>query len=177
MKEFCNNVKNSSFAKGVMIVYQYALYISGVVILVGMVGTVLLRSVIGLNMFGVDEVILCVVFWFYFLGSVNGSREDSHIRADVINVLIKNERVKWGIRLVTRAIEILAIIFLFVLSMQLWMQNYQLMPQTTGLRIPFIVPQAAIVLGFLLMLIYNFGHWLESLANPPAAATGKDGDQ
>ena len=177
MKEFCQKVSNSLLAKAIQKIYEYALFLSGIIILIGVVGTVVLRSIIGINMFGVDELILCVVFWFYFLGSVNGSREDSHIRADLVNVLLKNERAKWALRLVTRGIEVLSIIFLFVLSMQLWMRNYRLMPQTTGLRIPFIVPQAAIVVGFLLMLIYDGGHWLSSFANPPKDSDGKESDQ
>ena len=40
------------------------------------------------------------------------------------------------------------------------------MPATQGLKIPLIVPQFAILLGWTLMSIYNIGHLLRSIATP-----------
>lgn len=179
IKAFCNNVDNSAFARGLVFIYQHALFISGVVILLGMVITIVFRGLLGINMFGTDELILAVVFWFYFLGAVNGSREDSQIRADLTTVLIKSPRAKRNLRLVTRFIELAGQVFLFVLSCQLWRQNMRLMPRTTGLRIPFLVPQTAIVVGFLLMFFYNLMHWLRELSSTPEELekSAEGGDQ
>ena len=41
------------------------------------------------------------------------------------------------------------------------------MPSTQGLKIPYIVPQFAIVVGFALMFIYNVGHLLRALIDGP----------
>ena len=136
LKNFYERVGQTRLAKGFKFFYQTAIFISGLIILLAMVATVLLRYVFKLNLFGMDEIILCFVFWFYFFGGINASREDSQIRADVVNALVKNDRVKWALRLVTRSIEIIATAFLSFMAVQLFITNCQRMPTTQGLKIP-----------------------------------------
>lgn len=150
--------------------YQNAIFLAGAIILLAMIATVLLRYVFKMNLFGMDEIILCFVFWFYFFGGVNGSMEDSHIRADVIGTFIKNPNILWGLRLVTRIIEIAVQVFLIWLSVELFLTNCRRMPVTQGLKIPYIVPQFAIVVGFILMFLYNVAHLLYSIAHKPQEA-------
>lgn len=167
MKNFYDKMCQSFLAKGIRSFYQTAIFVSGMIILLAMVATVVLRYVLKMNLFGMDEIILCFVFWFYFFGGVNGSREDSQIRADVAATLIKNKKAVWVLRLVTRVIELVVLAFLVVLSVQLFITNCDRMPSTQGLKIPYIVPQFAIVVGFALMFIYNVGHLLRALIDGP----------
>ena len=167
MKNFYDKMCQSFLAKGIRSFYQTAIFVSGMIILLAMVATVVLRYVLKMNLFGMDEIILCFVFWFYFFGGVNGSREDSQIRADVAATLIKNKKAVWILRLVTRVIELVVLAFLVVLSVQLFITNCDRMPSTQGLKIPYIVPQFAIVVGFALMFIYNVGHLLRALIDGP----------
>lgn len=167
IRKFYERICGSAPANGLKWFYQTLLALSGVIILLAMVAMVLLRYVFKINLFGMDEIILCFVFWFYFFGGVNGSREDSQVRADVTSVLIKNRKTVWGLRLVTRAIEILVTIFLIAMSIWLLVINAQRMPATQGLKIPYLVPQFAIAVGFILMLVYNIGHLLKALAYGP----------
>ena len=95
MKNFYDKMCQSFLAKGIRSFYQTAIFVSGMIILLAMVATVVLRYVLKMNLFGMDEIILCFVFWFYFFGGVNGSREDSQIRADVAATLIKNKKAVW----------------------------------------------------------------------------------
>ena len=167
LREFYDRIGESRLAKGFKYFYQTAIFLSGAIILLAMVATVLLRYVFKVNLFGMDEIILCFVFWFYFFGGVNGSMEDSQIRADVASTFIKNPKITWILRLVTRCIEISVLLFLFVLSVQLFITNCQRMPTTQGLKIPYIVPQFAIVFGFFTMCMYNIGYFLKELGTPP----------
>ena len=128
MKNFYNKMCQSFLAKGIRSFYQTAIFVSGMIILLAMVATVVLRYVLKMNLFGMDEIILCFVFWFYFFGGVNGSREDSQIRADVAATLIKNKKAVWVLRLVTRVIELVVLAFLVVLSVQLFITNCDRMP-------------------------------------------------
>ncbi|MBD9195621.1 MAG: TRAP transporter small permease [Clostridiales bacterium] len=169
MKNFYERMCHSGLAKWVRIIYENAIFVSGVIILLAMVAQVILRYVLKMNLFGMDEIILCFVFWFYFFGGVNGSREDSQIRADVVTMAIKNKKVVWGLRIVTRAIELIATGFLIYLSIGLFITNCERMPTTQGLKIPYIVPQFAIVVGFILMFMYNLGHLLGQIVNGPEA--------
>ncbi len=162
-------ISRSPLARGIKQVYQTAIFLSGMIILLAMVATVILRYIFHLNLFGMDEIILCFVFWFYFFGGVNGSREDSQIRADVVTILIKNKKIKWGLRIFTRLIEIAVLCFLVVMAIGLFITNCQRMPTTQGLKIPYIIPQFAIVVGFVLMLMYDTGHLLKQIGDGPEA--------
>ncbi|MCD8084267.1 MAG: TRAP transporter small permease subunit [Clostridiales bacterium] len=167
MKKFYESICQSFLSKAVRNTYQMAIFLSGLIILLAMVATVVLRYILHFNLFGMDEIILCFVFWFYFFGGVNGSREDSQIRADVVGVIIKNKKIQWGLRLVTRVIELVALAFLIKMSIGLFITNCQRMPSTQGLKIPYIIPQFAIVVGFILMLIYNIGHLIRQAVYGP----------
>ena len=170
IQRFYDMMCRSFLARSVKNFYQIAIFISGMIILLAMVATVLLRYVLKMNLFGMDEIILAFVFWFYFFGGVNGSREDSQIRADVATVLIRNKKGKWILRLITRLIEIVVLVFLVVLSIQLFITNCERMPATQGLKIPYIVPQFAIVVGFALMLMYDVGHLIRQYLEGPEAS-------
>lgn len=164
---FLTKLQNSKFSKVFKTVYQTLLFISGAFIVVAMVVTVFMRYVLRTNLFGMEEVILAVVIWFYFLGAVNGSMEDSQIRADLVTVIVKNEKVKRGIAIFSRIVEIVVLVFLIIMSFQLIMLNLERMPSTTALRIPYVIPQFSILLGFVLMLIYSIGHFIVILSSKP----------
>lgn len=176
-KEFTETFGNHKAVQILKALYQNAIFLAGAIILLAMIATVVLRYVLKMNLFGMDEIILCFVFWFYFFGGVNGSMEDSHIRADVIGTFIKNPKILWGLRLVTRVIEIGVQVFLIWLSVELFLTNCRRMPVTQGLKIPYIVPQFAIVVGFLLMFLYNIGHLLYAIAHKPQEADGLPSDK
>ena len=174
MKDFYERMCRSFLARSVRGFYQTAIFVSGMIILLAMVATVIMRYILKINLFGMDEIILCFVFWFYFFGGVNGSREDSQIRADVIAIVIHNGKVRWALRIVTRVIEIFVLAFLVYLSLGLFITNCQRMPATQGLHIPYIVPQFAIVIGFALMFAYDIGHLIEQIIDGPSSVKKDD---
>ncbi|MDO4173472.1 MAG: TRAP transporter small permease subunit [Eubacteriales bacterium] len=166
LKKFTEGVGNSFLARAVTWVYQSCIVISGLVIFLAMVAEVVLRYILKMNLFGIDEVILCFAIWFYFCGGINGSKEDSQIRADIISVFFKSKKAAWTMRIVSRTIEIIVTVFLTILAYDLILNNIARMPTTQGLKIPLIVPQFAILFGWTLMAVYNIGHLLTSLASP-----------
>lgn len=169
--EFHDTLWNSRTALYIQKIYQIFLFISGAAIVLAMLATVLMRYVFRTDLFGMEEVILTVTMWFYFLGAANGSKEDTQIRADIVNVMIKNRNIKWSLQLITRVIEIVVLIFFIVMTVRLLVINYVRFPTTPGLKIPFLVPQAAMLLGFLLMLFYAVGHFIIDLCSRSATAS------
>lgn len=166
LQNFLDRMKNSFLAKAVSWLYLHALMLSGLIIFLGMVAEVFMRYIFKMNLFGIDEIILCFAIWFYFLGGVHGSREDSQIRADIVSFFFKNPKSVWRLRLVSRTIEIVVTLFLTIMAYDLIAVNAVRMPATQGLKIPLIVPQFAILIGWTLMSIYNIGHQLQSIASP-----------
>ena len=52
---------------------------------------VITRYVLQVPLLGLEDVMLYPTMWLYILGSVNASRENTHIRANVLEIFIKTE--------------------------------------------------------------------------------------
>jgi TRAP-type C4-dicarboxylate transport system permease small subunit len=172
--KFHDVVGNSLTARWVKKIYQTFLFASGAAIVLTMLATVLMRYIFQTDLFGIEEIILAVTIWFYFLGGANGSMEDSQICADVLTVLVKNETTRWALRLFTRVVEMVVLMFFIVLTTQLLITNYIRFPTTQGLKIPYIVPQMSIWVGFVLMFLYAAGHLIADLCSRPKPGLPRD---
>jgi len=125
--------------------------------------SVVLRYIFKSNFYGSDEIILLFAFWLYFMGAVSGSYENSHIKADLLNVYLKNIRIKDFINLFSQ-------FFMIAVNMILitWAWNYFLwglvkMPLSTGLKIPLVIPQSAVFFGLLLMGFYHIVYFITNI--------------
>lgn len=70
-------------------IQKWVLVFTGIIVFVLTIATVFLRYVLTMNVLGLDEIILLVIFWQYFIGAAQGSREDSQIKADMVSTVVK----------------------------------------------------------------------------------------
>ena len=69
-------------------------------LLMGLIGIVALgqfvrvitRYVLQVPVMGLEETMLCPALWLYTLGAVNAWREDTHIRANVLEIFLTTRR-------------------------------------------------------------------------------------
>ena len=57
-------------------IQKWVLVFTGIIVFVLTIATVFLRYVLTMNVLGLDEIILLVIFWQYFIGAAQGSREE-----------------------------------------------------------------------------------------------------
>ncbi|MGQ9776751.1 MAG: TRAP transporter small permease, partial [Thermodesulfobacteriota bacterium] len=136
-----------NFQKGFMIV---AGYLATMLVFV----EVLLRYVFGSPLFGIEEMICFIAMWLYFTGATYGAYERSHIKAELIHLLVKTPRslafVKAFGSLITLNLSII---------MVNWSYNYFVLGIKKGetspaLLLPMVVSQSAIFFGAILMTLY-----------------------
>ena len=140
---------------------------------------VVVRYVFKGNFYGSDEVIMLFAFWLYFMGAAYGSFENSHIKADLLNVYIKDMRKKDALALVALVLTI--VVNTIVLA---WAWKYFLMEihkggMSTALKIPLVIPKSAVFFGFLLMELYHvyyFIHYLLTYLRKGHFSEPQDGD-
>lgn len=125
--------------------------------------SVILRYIFKANFYGSDEVILLFAFWLYFMGAVYGSYEDSHIKADLLNVYVKNIRIKDFISLIAQVVMLVVNFVFLTWSWDYFMWGLERMPLSTGLKIPLVIPQSAIFFGLLLMAFYHVVHFISNV--------------
>lgn len=99
----------------------------------------IMRYIFQSNFYGSDEIILLFAFWLYFMGAAHGSYEDSHIKADLLNMYIKNMSMKDALNLVAQALTVAVNCILLLWSFDSLRWILKKMPLTTALKIPRVV--------------------------------------
>ncbi len=119
------------------------------------IAAVFMRYILGSNFYGSDEIILLFAFWLYFIGAAHGSYENSHIKADLMKMYIKNMRIKDAIGLLAEFATLAVNTVVLVWAAQMLIFSLEKNPLTTSLKIPISISHSAIFLGMLLMEFYH----------------------
>jgi TRAP-type C4-dicarboxylate transport system permease small subunit len=152
--------RNSFLWKALISLQKILLVLTSVFVVLIMCAEVLLRYVFHSDLFGIEEVVVIAAFWLYFIGSSYGVYERSHVKADIIPQLL-SERHRAFLSVVIRFImAVLCIIFSWW-AVDMVRYGIEWMPRTTGLRIPIVISQSSILLGYVLMSIYSVVYFLE----------------
>jgi TRAP-type C4-dicarboxylate transport system permease small subunit len=116
---------------------------------------VITRYVFQTPVMGLEEMALIPTIWLYILGSVNASREDSQIRANVLEIFLNTEKAKLVLHLISDAISIAISIWLtwwawryFAYSMRVW-------KETATLYIPTFIYESALFIGLAMMTLFT----------------------
>ncbi len=117
--------------------------------------TAFMRYVMNMNFFGSEDIILLFAFWLYFLGAAYGSYEESHIKADLLNVYIHNLRIKDGLALLAQVITLIVTTILMTWGFNQVVWLMEKMPRTTALKIPILATQGVMFISFVLMLFFE----------------------
>lgn len=122
---------------------------------------VALRYIFMMPLMGVEELACLCGFWLYFTGAANGARERNHIKADLLNVFIKNERTLYMIK----AVVSLVLIVLAGVFVQ-WTVNYfrwslKSWERSPALSIPMVYAQVSLTVNAILMFFYFFVEFLD----------------
>jgi len=126
----------------------------GLLVALGFVVGITARSILGIALFGVEELILLAVVWFYMLGAILASKERAHLQADFVPVVVKNVTVIITVRIVATVISI-GLAALFILwSHQLLQWALARGQSTPVFSVPMYVAQASLFVAAILMTLY-----------------------
>lgn len=134
---------------------KWVMFLSCAAIIVGLFAEVLFRYVFRTSIFGLNELVLIPAIWMYFMGASYAAHQGSHISANVLQVYLKSERAKATLRLVIAVISVvLGVIFTYWASYYV-LDSFQRGGTTSIFDLPLIIPQSAVVVGFVLMVLYT----------------------
>ena len=119
-------------------------------LVVGIVSRALFRSPV----FGLEEIMLLAIMWFYMLGAVLASRESSHLSADFIDVMTSNTAIRRAAVIVSTVISIIA-----SLAFCYWAADFLAFGISRGqatpvFHIPFWVSQSSLFAAAILLTAY-----------------------
>lgn len=131
-----------------------------VLIVVGLASALMLaigivsRAFLGAPVFGLEEIMLLSIMWFYMLGAALASRERSHLSADFVKVLSNNPRVWRAAALVSTGISLFIAVMFVTWAWDLFAFGFERGQSTPVFAIPWWVSQSSLLVASVLFVIY-----------------------
>lgn len=133
-----------------------------VIVLIGI--GVVCRYVLQINFQAKDEILMILAMWLYFIGGVEGGNyRDNHIKADVATLIFKSEKMRYILEIVVKAISFIVSILLAIWAIQYLELVLMIGGRTTVLGLPVLCSRLALVVGYVLPVIYTAFHLLMAI--------------
>ena len=159
-----------------LLIQRVFLGLSCFVIVVLITAAIFLRYVLKTDLYGLEEIEITLAMWIYFAGAVYGSYEGSHITADIMSTILKNEKALWALRIFIAAVSLGVGIFFCMWAFQYWDLVVRIGGHTPGLKIPLPLQRFPLVLGFVLMTVYNIYHLICAVLNRKPVIMDAEGE-
>ncbi|QTX32266.1 TRAP transporter small permease [Aminithiophilus ramosus] len=147
-------IKGSLFWRVLGLFQKAILILSSLFVALIMCAQVLMRYVFKSDLYGMEEIIVIVAFWLYFMGSSYGVYEKSHVRADIIPQLL-SEKPRRILSLAVQATMTALCLLFSWWGLDFIGYSLQEMPRTLIWAIPLAVGQSSVLAGYLIMSFYS----------------------
>ncbi|NOI65825.1 TRAP transporter small permease subunit [Vibrio sp. 99-8-1] len=142
-----------------------SLLLTGLICLVavGQFVQVITRYVLEIPVMGLDETLLYPTLWLYVLGAANASRENSHIRANVLDIFLHNEKHKTVLAIVGETISLIVCSWLIYWAWDFTKYSLRVWKESPTLYIPTFYVDIALLVGLVLMMFYTAIHLIKHI--------------
>ena len=128
------------------------------IVALGQFVQVITRYVLQVPVMGLEETMLYPTLWLYILGAVNASRENTHIRANVLEIFIQSERGHTILAIVGEIISLIVGLWLLSWAWEYTRYAWRVWRESPTLYIPTFYSDVALFLGLALMMLYTAMH-------------------
>ena len=115
---------------------------------------VVTRYIFEIPIMGLEESMVIPTIWLYMLGAVNASREDSQIRANVLEIFIKSERGHTILALVGEVISFIISSWLTYWAWDYVKYAWRVWKESPTLYIPTFYHECSVFIGLLLITLF-----------------------
>jgi len=115
---------------------------------------VVMRYILEIPVMGLEEILTYPILWLYFLGSVNASREDTQIKANVLDVFLKSDRARLKVRVIADVLSVITALWLTRWAWDYFKYALRVWKESPTLYIPTFYAECAFFIGMVLMSGY-----------------------
>lgn len=128
------------------------------IVALGQFVQVITRYVLQIPVMGLEETMLYPTIWLYVLGAVNASRENTHIRANVLEIWLTTDRQHTILAIIGEVISLIVGLWLLSWAWDYTRYAWRVWKESPTLYIPTFYSDVALVIGLGLMMIYTAWH-------------------
>ncbi|MDW3204781.1 MAG: TRAP transporter small permease subunit [Alphaproteobacteria bacterium] len=133
------------------------------IVALGQFVQVITRYVLEVPVMGLEETMMYPTVWLYILGAVNASRENSHIRANVLEIFLKTDRGHTILAIIGEVISLVVGLWLLTWAWQFTQYAWRVWRESPTLYIPTFYFDMALVIGLALMMVYTALHLIRHI--------------
>ena len=140
---------------------RFAKYLlTGLILIValGQFVQVITRYVLQIPVMGLEETMMYPTLWLYIFGAVNASRENTHIRANVLEIFLTTERQHTVLAIIGELISLVVGLWLLTWAWDFTRYAWRVWKESPTLYIPTFFSDVALVVGLILMMAYTAWH-------------------
>lgn len=126
---------------------------------------VITRYVFQIPVMGLEETMAYPALWLYILGAVNASRENSHIRANVLEIFLKTPRAHTVLAIVGEVASLVVGLWLTSWAWDYTRYAWRTWRESPTLYIPTFYADVALFAGMVLMMVYTAVHLVRHVAS------------
>lgn len=115
---------------------------------------VIMRYILEIPVMGLEEMLVYPTLWLYFLGSVNASREDTQIKANVLDVFLKTDRAKLIVRVTADFLGVIVSTWLTYWAWDYFRYALKVWKESPTLYIPTFYAECSVFIGLVLMTCF-----------------------
>ena len=112
---------------------------------------------------GLEETMLYPTLWLYILGAVNASRENTHIRANVLEIFLTTPKQHIILAVIGEVISLIVGIWLLRWAWDFTRYSWRVWKESPTLYIPTFYADVALSIGLALMMLYTIMHLFRHL--------------
>ena len=119
---------------------------------------VITRYVFQTPVMGLEETMLYPMFWLYMLGAVNASRENTHIRANVLEIFLDTERARLVLACLGEVLSLIIGLWLLTWVWDFTRYSWRVWRESPTLYIPVFYADIALLIAMVLMMGWSALH-------------------
>jgi len=123
---------------------------------------VLMRYIFHYPGMEVEEMATLAAFWLYFTGAIYGSYERTHIKAELLHLIIKNPQRYEIVRFVASLITMILVLIMCYWAYHFFMWGLEKKGRSPVLQMPLVFAQSSIFFGAIFMSFYFFVELLDN---------------
>lgn len=134
---------------------------------------VITRYILEIPVMGLEETMVYPTMWLYIFGAVNASREDTQIRANVLEIFLKTPRQHAILAVIGEVVSLVVGLWLLSWAWDFTRYSIRVWKESPTLYIPTFYADVALFVGMVLMLIYVALHLYRHIRIIAAAGEGR----